>query len=125
MRRSILFIIIAFGVSGCTQHVWVKANATQQDYNIDFYACEKDMRQSGYYGSGVIALAEMEGFFNRCMFARGWSLQEVRNTSNKTQTNSNNSVSNVDRGSSKLDHCFERERKKGNNDYISTCAKEQ
>jgi hypothetical protein len=61
-------------VSGCApQMVWDKPGATQADYNRDSYACEKDMRQSGYYGSGLVGALNAQSFFNECMTAAGYT----------------------------------------------------
>jgi hypothetical protein len=64
-------------MSGCTSAQWTKAGATQQDFATDSYDCEKDARQSGYYGSGLAGAINMQGFFNRCMNAHGWTLATV------------------------------------------------
>ena len=62
-------------VSACAQNVWVKPGSSQADYNTDSYACEKDARQSGYFGGGIGGSINMKEFFNRCMIAHGWSVQ--------------------------------------------------
>jgi len=53
---------------------WNKEGATQQDYNKDHYTCEKDARQSGYYGSGIVGAININNFFKECMVAHGWTL---------------------------------------------------
>lgn len=70
-------VCIALSMSGCTSAQWTKAGATQQDFATDSYDCEKDARQSGYYGSGLAGAINMQGFFNRCMNAHGWTLATV------------------------------------------------
>jgi hypothetical protein len=55
--------------------VWDKEGATQQDYNQDHYACEKDARQSGYFGTGIVGAVNMRNFFQECMVAHGWTLR--------------------------------------------------
>jgi hypothetical protein len=45
-----------------------------QDYNVDSYACEKDARQSGYFGGGIVGQINFNEFEGRCMRARGWTL---------------------------------------------------
>jgi hypothetical protein len=69
-------------VAGCAKPlVYSKNGATQVDYNRDSYECERDTRQSGYFGQcGVIIEAmhkcSYQVFFQRCMLARGWSATE-------------------------------------------------
>jgi hypothetical protein len=59
---------------GCAQKVWYKPGATQQDFAVDSYACEKDARQSGYFGSGLVGQINFQDFGERCMVAHGWSI---------------------------------------------------
>ena len=49
-------------LAGCAQTVWVKDGAGQQDFAKDSYGCERDMRQSGYYGTGLAGVANAQGF---------------------------------------------------------------
>jgi len=60
---------------GCAPMIWDKSDATQDDYNRDSYECEKDARQSGYYGGGIAGSIEMRNFFKRCMTAKGYTLR--------------------------------------------------
>ena len=77
--------VLTLGLSACAApKVWNKAGATQQDYATDSYMCEKDSRQSGYFGGGVIGALNMQDFDNRCMVAHGWYLS---NQSVPTQAN--------------------------------------
>jgi hypothetical protein len=75
MKISILATILGLGaiLSGCASPTWDKPGATQQDFAQDSYACEKDMRQSGYYGGGIIGVINANGFEDRCMVAHGWT----------------------------------------------------
>ena len=50
---------------------WLKAGASQQDFSTDSYDCEKDARQSGYYGGGLVGALNMQGLFYRCLAANG------------------------------------------------------
>lgn len=60
-------------VAGCARWVWTKSEGfTQQEFLRDRYECERDMRQSGYYGSGLAGALNMQNFFESCMGARGW-----------------------------------------------------
>jgi hypothetical protein len=71
-----LGILLLIGlVSGCAPMVWDKPGATQADYNTDSYDCEKDARQSGYFGTGIIGGLNMRDFFKRCMAAHGYTLR--------------------------------------------------
>jgi hypothetical protein len=70
---SALAVLLA---DGCAeQALWVKADATHEDFARDSYACERDMRQSGYFGTGIYAAIAAQDFAERCMVARGWSKQ--------------------------------------------------
>jgi clan AA aspartic protease (TIGR02281 family) len=71
---------IALCVAGCSRNVWVKPGATQADFNVDRYGCEKDARQSGYFGTGLVGALNMKGFYERCMVAQGWHLQRSSQT---------------------------------------------
>jgi hypothetical protein len=78
-----------FGILGATclilsacgaPKVWVKSGATQQDYATDSYACEKDARQSMYFGGGLVGALNMQDFAGRCMVAHGWYLSSQGGT---------------------------------------------
>jgi hypothetical protein len=56
--------------------VWDKEGATQADYNRDSYQCEKDARQSGYFGTGLAGGLNMRKFFQQCMVADGYTLRQ-------------------------------------------------
>ena len=78
MKRGTLLIGTAIGLAlaGCASPmVWNKYGATQVDYQQDSYACEKDARQSGYFGTGIAGAINMRDFFKHCMVAHGWTLQ--------------------------------------------------
>jgi hypothetical protein len=63
---------IGFSLASCATTGWDKPGATQQDYATDSYNCEKDMRQGGYYGSGLFGALNAQSFEDRCMVAHGW-----------------------------------------------------
>jgi hypothetical protein len=71
MRLQIAALCLV--VQGCAPMVWDKAGATEQDFKRDSYGCERDVRQSGYYGQGLGAQLEMQAFYKRCMEANGWT----------------------------------------------------
>jgi hypothetical protein len=52
--------------------VWEKSGASQQDHTTDSYQCEKDTRQSQYFGGGLVGALEMADFAKKCMAAKGW-----------------------------------------------------
>ena len=75
MRSLLAIALIAPGLSNCAaQRTWQKPGATAQDFQTDSYECERDVRQSGYYGTGLVGTINVNGFFNRCMEARGYYL---------------------------------------------------
>jgi hypothetical protein len=78
MNRGKLLIATAVvaSLAGCASPmVWNKYGASQADYQQDAYACEKDARQSGYFGGGIAGAINMREFFKHCMVAHGWALQ--------------------------------------------------
>lgn len=80
---AVVTVGVALGLSACaTPMVWDKGGATQQDYNKDSYECEKDARQSGYFGGGIVGAINMQEFFKQCMVAHGWTLRQQSGDSN-------------------------------------------
>jgi hypothetical protein len=73
-------------LTGCAHPVWIKGGASQQDFATDSYECERDSRQSGYYGSGLAGAVNMQGFMNRCMEARSWRLAPQNGTAEVAST---------------------------------------
>lgn len=75
MKIRIIFLSVLF-LGGCAMGTWYRPGATVQDYNKDSYECEKDTRQSGYFGHGVITRSvNMNEFYSKCMVSKGWTLQ--------------------------------------------------
>ena len=69
-------LLVLLMLVGCgTQMAWNKPGVTQAEFNRDRYSCERDARQSGYFGSGLAGAANMQGFFHRCMEAQGYTLE--------------------------------------------------
>jgi len=66
MRLLVRFLVLAF-FQGCTTTYWVHP-LTMENFSRDSYECERDMRQSMYFGTGFSARA----FQDRCMEARGY-----------------------------------------------------
>src|SRR2546428_9726001 len=95
MKRLVELSVMLLGLSACAPMVWDKRGATQQDYNKDSYECEKDARQSGCFGGGVVGSMNMKAFFKQCMVAHGWTLRQEStesslvpaNASEKSQSN--------------------------------------
>lgn len=76
MKRIIAFALCSLTLSACASYIWNKVGASQQDFQRDSYECEKDMRQSGYYGRGLIGAltgTTPQAFEERCMAAKGWT----------------------------------------------------
>lgn len=65
-------IVLAVLLAGCASPVWVKEGSTQQEFQTAQYECERDQRQSGYYGPGLIGAYTAREFFRRCMMAKGF-----------------------------------------------------
>ncbi len=66
-----LYLLVPAFLIGC-QTYWTKPGFNQADWNRDRYECERDMRQSGYYGSGIIGGINAQNFFEECLVARGY-----------------------------------------------------
>ena len=75
MRLTLLLLGSIVIVAGCAsrQVNWVKDGGSQQEFRKDIYECERDMRQSGNFGSGLMAQARADEFMKSCMRARGYS----------------------------------------------------
>ena len=58
--------------SGCTTYKWYHPTADQQQFRREAYECERDARQSGYYGGGLAGALNMRAFSERCMEAHGY-----------------------------------------------------
>jgi hypothetical protein len=70
MRKCVLIALM--GLAACAQTIWDKPGATMQDFAMDSYECERDARQGGYYGTGLVGALNFQAFEERCMAARGW-----------------------------------------------------
>ena len=65
-------VVIALLSVGCAQVYWTKAGFSNQEFLSDRYACERDMRQSGYFGGGLVGMLNAQDFFDRCMASKGY-----------------------------------------------------
>jgi hypothetical protein len=64
-------------VSGCVQHRWTHPNFNEQSWKKDTYECERDMRQSAYFGGGILGSVRAQEFGERCLEARGYTKEQV------------------------------------------------
>ena len=72
-RHALLvMVLLLLLLLGCTSPQWTKPGITEQTWAEDRYACERDARQSGYFGGGVIGAINMQSFFERCLEAKGY-----------------------------------------------------
>ena len=78
MKKICLIVCVSLALAGCSRSKWVKPGASPQDFVRDEYACEKDARQSGYFGEGLVGTLNMQEFQNKCMRANGYRLQKVK-----------------------------------------------
>jgi hypothetical protein len=93
---KVVLTLTAFVLCGCAApKIWNKTGATQSDFASDSYACEKDSRQSGYFGGGIAGQINMQNFFDRCMVAHGWSQSSQPKTYMDGSARVNNSEPNV------------------------------
>jgi hypothetical protein len=74
MPKSMAFLLlVALCLAGCGPTIWDKPGLTRQEFNSDNYACEKDARQSGYFGTGIAGAINMNNFYKQCMVAHGYT----------------------------------------------------
>jgi hypothetical protein len=79
LRSLQLVALLACVVSaaGCASWYWTKPGFNPADWNRDSYECERDMRQSGYYGAGWVGASNAQNFYERCLAARGYYKQRA------------------------------------------------
>ena len=76
MKKLMILLAMVIGLlmSGCaTQTVWTHPDYTPEKWAKDRYECEKDARQSGYFGTGIVGSINMQNFFNGCLESKGWT----------------------------------------------------
>lgn len=69
-------ILISGLLTACAQQAatqWTNNAQPQASFPRDSYECEKDTRQSGYFGTGLVGAVSMQNFYVTCLGARGWS----------------------------------------------------
>lgn len=77
MAIRLMMLALVLALSGCARYQWQKPGATEAEFKMDAYNCEKDMRQSGYYGGGLAGAIEAIEFEHRCMEAHGYTQVQV------------------------------------------------
>jgi len=88
MKGTARLLLLSLAVAGC-QTYWTKPGFNQADWNRDRYECERDMRQSGYYGGGIVGAINAQDFFEECLVARGYyKVRESRSASTQNYGNS-------------------------------------
>lgn len=67
-------MLAALMLSACatTRMMWTKPNWNEDEARRDFYECERDARQSGYFGTGIIGAQNIGEFQKRCLRAKGY-----------------------------------------------------
>jgi len=65
-------LLAILAATGCARHVWTKPGVTEQEWRADSYACERDVRQSGYYGTGLAGILNQQDFYSRCLQSKGY-----------------------------------------------------
>ena len=77
MKTKLSALLLTLTLASCAHNrTWVKEGATQQDFAADTYECEKDARQSSYFGGGLVGALNMQSFEARCMVAHGYSMHD-------------------------------------------------
>jgi hypothetical protein len=77
-RMSIFVgLLIAASCAQQDTYHWTKQDGGG-DLSADSYSCERDARQSGYFGTGLVGAVNMKEFYVRCLRAKGWyQVQDV------------------------------------------------
>jgi uncharacterized protein YceK len=79
MKKILFALIVAALLSGCARTMWIKADATQEEFLRDRYECERDMRQTFRtegldLGDSMTAAFNGQYFFRSCMESKGYTL---------------------------------------------------
>lgn len=72
MRLALILMLVMVLTACAGKRTFYKAGASQQDWVKDHYECERDARQSGYFGGGIVGAINAQEFQVRCLNARGW-----------------------------------------------------
>lgn len=69
----ILGFVLPLILLGCApKYFWYREGANAQIFQRESYECERDTRQSGYFGSGFVGAANFQNFYERCLRAKGY-----------------------------------------------------
>jgi hypothetical protein len=72
-RTALLAVLpLVFATACAPRMMWTKDNWNEQDARRDFYECERDARQSRYFGTGFAGAMNMAEFQKRCLRAKGY-----------------------------------------------------
>jgi hypothetical protein len=76
-RGAIGAALVGVGLSLVTAPVALERtgpspDSTRPTRNRDTYECERDMRQGGYYGTGIVGSLNAQAFQERCLVAKGY-----------------------------------------------------
>jgi hypothetical protein len=64
MKKKILMaIMVAVLLSGCAHYTWRHPEYTPEKWARERYECERDARQSGYFGTGITGAINFNAFF--------------------------------------------------------------
>jgi hypothetical protein len=75
--KTLSILAFALILAGCAQTFWTKGDFSRQEFLADRYACERDMRQSGHFGGGLLGEMSRQVFFNQCLESKGyWQVRE-------------------------------------------------
>jgi hypothetical protein len=67
---AIVFTLAIVALTGC-QPVWVKSGESGQEFAAASSECNADTRH-GFFGNGLIAIANRQAYFDRCVAAHGY-----------------------------------------------------
>jgi hypothetical protein len=75
MRTTHAVLLLCVLLASCANRniTWDKPGGSQQEFDKDKYECERDMRQSGHFGGGLIGQKNADEFMKSCMRAHGYS----------------------------------------------------
>ena len=76
IAKSIFLMLAVAPLFACAPMIWEKPGASQRQFDEDTYACERDMRQSGYFGVGLGGELNRRKFYKQCMRSKGYGLRE-------------------------------------------------
>jgi hypothetical protein len=70
--------LLALGAAGCGFRGYYRAGATEQDFLVQYNACERDFApmMGPCFGYGcLLQSGDAKGSINRCMRAHGWTIR--------------------------------------------------